>query len=169
MLKFSRGAEVEADQLGVQYLYAAGYDPNGMATMFEKLSAMNKKKSGKLTKLFATHPESLQRRDASLALAARFPEHEEYILSTSEFQRVKAHLMRLSNAKASVAGDIDDSGENGRPTLKRRQPAPDDSTATPSSNDTSDDKKDEQKERPQLNRRGEAPTATPTPAPTPNQ
>jgi hypothetical protein len=173
MLKFSRGAEVEADKLGVQYLYAAGYDPNGMATMFEKLSAMNKKKSGKLTKLFATHPESIERRDASLALAARFPEHEEYVLSTSEFQRVKAHLMRLSNAKSSIAGDIDDSGENGRPTLKRRQQAPDDSTTTTPANtsddknSTSDDKKDEQKERPQLKRRGEAPT--PTPAPSPNQ
>ena len=170
MLKFSRGAEVEADKLGVQYMYAAGYDPNGMATMFEKLSAMNKKKPGKLAKLFATHPESLERRDASLALAARFPEKEEYVLSTSEFQRVKAHLMRLSNAKASVSGDIDDS-DTGRPTLKRRQGGADDSntTSTPSTNSTDDnskDNKDEQKERPQLKRRGEEPT--PTPAPSPN-
>ncbi len=171
MLKFSRGAEVEADKLGVQYMYAAGYDPNGMATMFEKLSVMNKKKPGKLTKLFATHPESLERRDASLALAARFPEKEEYVLSTSEFQRVKAHLMRLSNAKASVSGDIDDS-DTGRPTLKRRQSGSDDpsTTSTPSTNPTEDnskDNKDEQKERPQLKRRGEEPT--PTPAPSPNQ
>ena len=164
MLKFSRGAEVEADKLGVQYMYAAGYDPNGMATMFEKLSAMNKKKPGKLTKLFSTHPQSLERRDASLALAARFPEKEEYVLSTSEFQRVKAHLMRLSNAKASVTGDIDDS-DTGRPTLKRRQSGSDDSTTSTPSTTSTDDKKDEQKERPQLKRRSEEPTPTPTPAP----
>ena len=36
-LKFTRGAEEEADRLGIQYMWAAGYDPNAMATMFEKL------------------------------------------------------------------------------------------------------------------------------------
>src|ERR1044072_6988789 len=38
-MKFSRSAEEEADKLGVQYMYAAGYDPGAMATMFEKLEA----------------------------------------------------------------------------------------------------------------------------------
>ncbi|HMS43202.1 MAG TPA: M48 family metalloprotease, partial [Pyrinomonadaceae bacterium] len=72
--KFSRGAEEEADRLGVQYLYAAGYDPTAMATMFEKLAAKNQKKPGTLSKLFSTHPQSIQRRDDSLALVGRFPE-----------------------------------------------------------------------------------------------
>ena len=71
-----------------------------MATMFEKLASKNKKKPGTLSKLFSTHPQSIERRDKSLALVARFPEKEEYVISTSEFQRVKAHLFRLSNAKA---------------------------------------------------------------------
>ena len=93
-LKFSRGAEEEADRLGVQYLYAAGYDPTGMATMFEKLASQNKKKPGTVAKLFSTHPESINRRDTTLALVARFPEKEEYVISTSEFQRVKEHLMK---------------------------------------------------------------------------
>src|SRR6185436_17722427 len=53
-LKFSRAAESEADNLGVQYLYAAGYDPTALATMFEKLEAQNKKKPGTIAKLFAT-------------------------------------------------------------------------------------------------------------------
>src|SRR5215213_9796107 len=43
-LKFTRGAEMEADSLGVQYLYASGYDPTAMSTMFEKLASQNKKK-----------------------------------------------------------------------------------------------------------------------------
>ena len=131
-MKFSRGAEEEADRLGVQYLWAAGYDPGGMSTMFEKLLAKNKKKPGTLSKLFATHPQTADRMEASRALVARFPERDEYVLSTSEFQRVKGRLMRLSNAKASTAGDIgrDDSGSApGRPTLKRRSPTPDDTTA----------------------------------------
>ena len=74
MLKFSRGAEEEADKLGVQYLYASGYDPTSMSTMFEKLASKNKKKPGSLSKLFSSHPQSVERRDSSLALVARFPE-----------------------------------------------------------------------------------------------
>ncbi len=159
LLKFTRGAEVEADSLGVQYLYASGYDPTAMGTMFEKLASKNKKKPGSVAKLFSTHPQSLDRRDETLSLVSRFPEKEEYVISTSEFQRVKAHLLRLSNAKAGVTGDIDE-GEPGKPTLKRRSPEPD---ATDGSGDSSSDKKDSP---PQLKKRGEpTPSATPTPTP----
>ena len=132
-MKFSRSAEEEADRLGVQYMYAAGYDPSAMATMFEKLEAKNKKKPGLISRAFASHPAPPERRAAALALAARFPEHDEYVISTSEFQRVKARLLRLSNARASTAGALPgaDEGAPGRPTLKRRQPTPDDSTTNP--------------------------------------
>jgi predicted Zn-dependent protease len=131
-MKFSRGAEEEADRLGVQYMYAAGYDPGAMATMFEKLEAKNKKKPGFISRAFATHPAPPDRRASAQALAARFPEHDEYVISSSEFQRVKGRLLRLSNARASTAGAIQagDDGAPGRPTLKRRQPTPDDTTTT---------------------------------------
>jgi len=122
-LKFSRGSETEADRLGVQYMYAAGYDPTAMATMFEKLAAQNKKKPGTLAKLFATHPQSVDRRDTVLGLIARFSERDEYVISSSEFQRVKGRLLRLSNARASTTPDLDEGG-NARPTLKRRSPEP---------------------------------------------
>lgn len=158
-LKFTRGAEMEADTLGVQYLYASGYDPTAMSTMFEKLASQNKKKAGTLTKLFSSHPQSLDRRDASLGLVARFPEKEEYIISTSEFQRVKAYLLRLTNAKAGVTSDIEE-GDPGRPTLKKRQPdAPD---ADPTTNGSSSSSSSEP---PKLKKRGEEPAATPTPKP----
>ena len=132
-MKFSRGAEEEADKLGVQYLYASGYDPGAMATMFEKLEAKNKKKPGFIARAFSTHPAPPDRRAAAVALAARFPEHEEYVISSSEFQRVKGRLLRLSNARAattSIAAS-EDGNAPGRPTLKRRQPTPDDPSATP--------------------------------------
>ena len=96
-MKFSRSAEEEADRLGVQYMWAAGYDPTAMATMFEKLEAKNKKKPGLISRAFASHPAPPERRASALALAARFPEHDEYVISTSDFQRVKAKLLRLSN------------------------------------------------------------------------
>ncbi len=122
-MKFSRGSETEADRLGVQYMYAAGYDPTAMATMFEKLAAQSKKKPNTLSKLFATHPQSVDRRESVLGLISRFSERDEYVISSSEFQRVKARLLRLSNARASATPDIDEAGDT-RPTLKRRSPEP---------------------------------------------
>ncbi len=157
-LQFSRGAESEADVLGVQYLYASGYDPTAMSTMFEKLSAKNKKKPGTISKIFATHPQSTDRRDASLALVARFPEKEEYIISTSEFQRVKAHLLKITNARAGVTSDIDEDG-NQKPTLKRRQPESSDPAADPDKGSSSSEGP------PQLKKRGEEPAPTATPKP----
>ncbi|CAN5834395.1 hypothetical protein BH20ACI4_BH20ACI4_20240 [soil metagenome] len=155
MLKFTRGAEEEADKLGVQYLYASGYDPTAMATMFEKLASKNKKKPGSLAKLFTMHPQSDDRRDSSLALVARFPEREEYVISTSEFQKVKKHLERVSNAKATIGIDIDE-GET-RPTLKRREPAPDSTTTT--DGDSSSTSKEGP---PKLKKRGDPePTSSP--------
>jgi beta-barrel assembly-enhancing protease len=149
-MKFSRSAESEADMLGVEYLWAAGYDPNAMSTMFEKLAAQNKKKPGTFSKLFETHPQSVDRMEATRALVARFPEKEEYVENTSEFQRVKARLLRLSNAKASTAGDLGagDNGAPGRPTLKRRSPSADDTTS-PADQTKPAEKKDD---RPTLKR-----------------
>ena len=162
-LKFSRGAEEEADRLGVQYMWAAGYDPNAMATMFEKLEAKNKKKPGTISKLFMSHPAPPERRAAAIALAARFPEREEYVISSSEFQRVKNRLLRLSNARASSSGAIagTDDGTPGRPTLKRRQPTPDDSTTSPDGTP----KPDSSKPAPPTLRRDPQPQATPSPQP----
>jgi Zn-dependent protease with chaperone function len=164
-MKFSRNAESEADKLGVQYLYAAGYDPNALATMFEKLSAQNKKKPGTISKLFASHPQPPERRAASLSLVSRFPERDEYMISTSEFQKVKARLMRLSNARATTAGNIaaDDDGTPGRPTLKRRQPPAPDQTGTSDSGTTPSEQKPS--DPPKLKRNtGDAPSTTTQPS-----
>jgi predicted Zn-dependent protease len=150
-MKFSRDAESEADILGVQYLWAAGYDPGAMSTMFEKLQAKNKKKPGTISRLFTSHPQPPDRVEATRNLVARFPDREEYVLSTSEFQRVKARLLRLSNARTSTAGDIapGEDGAPGRPTLKRRSPTPDDPSSTDGTTGTEEKKPD----APQLKRR----------------
>jgi predicted Zn-dependent protease len=126
---FSRAAEEEADRLGVQYLYAAGYDPNGMASMFEKLAAQSKSKPNSISKLFSTHPQSIERKDASIALVARFPERDEYKISSSDFNRVKAHLLRMTNVQEGVPGE-DDEGDPSKPTLRRRSQEPDPSKGT---------------------------------------
>lgn len=158
-LKFTRSAEMEADNLGVQYLYASGYDPTAMSTMFEKLASQNKKKPGSIQRMFSTHPPSLERRDESLRLVSRFAEREEYVITTSEFQRVKRHLMRLTNSKASISGDFDDPVD-AKPTLKKRQPEsaePTDPTTDSSSSDGP----------PKLKRRDEPISPQPSPSPLP--
>jgi beta-barrel assembly-enhancing protease len=159
-MKFNRSAESEADMLGVEYLWAAGYDPGAMSTMFEKLAAKNKKKPGTFSKLFESHPQSLDRMEATRQLVARFPDKEEYVLSTSEFQRVKGRLLRLSNARASSAGDIGpgSDGAPGRPTLKRRSPGADES-GTPADGTTTPAEK--KSDAPQLKRRADDQQQTP--------
>jgi beta-barrel assembly-enhancing protease len=169
-MKFSRSAEEEADKLGVQYMYAAGYDPNAMATMFEKLMAKNQKKPGFISKAFSSHPMAADRRLAAVTLAARFPDREEYVISTSEFQRVKGRLLRLSNARATTNGALpasSDDGTPGRPTLKRRQPAPDDTTTTPTTDDNNQPSGTKPSDPPKL-KRNDGSTPTTNPSQTPN-
>ena len=117
-LKFSRNAEYEADSLGAQYMWAAGYDPRALGDFFEKLQGKEKKKPGTLARLFSTHPISGDRLMRVNELVGRFPGREEYVFTTSEFDRVKAHLLQITNAP-SVTGAPRDTGPQ-RPTLKRR-------------------------------------------------
>src|ERR1039458_2682509 len=60
-LKFSRSFEREADLLGLQYLYAAGYDPTAFVDFFERMEAMEKKKPGTVSELFRSHPNMATR------------------------------------------------------------------------------------------------------------
>jgi predicted Zn-dependent protease len=122
-LKFGRSAEYEADTLGVQYLWATGYDPHAMATFFEKLQAQDKKKPGTIAKIFSTHPMVGDRIDKVNALIDRFPERSEYTINTSEFQQVKGRLIAFTNARATGGrGGVVSEADSKRPTLKKRQP-----------------------------------------------
>jgi predicted Zn-dependent protease len=56
MASFSRGAEREADGLGVRYMAGAGYDPEGLATMFEELFRQRQRQPGAVEQFFSTHP-----------------------------------------------------------------------------------------------------------------
>lgn len=159
-LKFSRTAEEEADMLAVQYLWASGYDPNAMATFFEKLQAKEKKKPGTIAKIFSTHPVVGDRIDKVKALMARFPERSEYTINTSEFNQVKGRLITLTNARASVsarAGGTSSERDDKRPTLKRRQPAPPEGAPPDATNSSGSSTGGEEpkSERPTLRRRGE--------------
>jgi len=155
-LKFGRNAEYEADMLGAQYLWATGYDPNAMATFFEKLQAQEKKKPGTMARVFMTHPMVGDRIDKVNALIARFPDRGEYTMNTSEFQVVKSRLVAFTNARATGGRGGSGPAEDKRPTLKRRQPAPPEG-ADPAATGGDQDQK-APAERPSLRRKeGEAP------------
>jgi len=141
-LRFSRGFEAQADYLGVEYMYKAGYDPQAFISFFEKVQAQEKKKPGTISKAFATHPQTPDRIEKSQEEIARIlPAKQEYTVTTSEFDNVKSRLAALENkhklnndekdgkkpslrrASSTDKNGSDDKGANddGRPTLKRRQ------------------------------------------------
>ena len=56
MARFSRADEKEADDLGLQFMTSAGYDPHGMLDMFQKLLSLENGRPGAVDKFFADHP-----------------------------------------------------------------------------------------------------------------
>jgi len=149
-LKFSRDFEAQADYLGLQYMYKAGYDPQAFISFFEKIKAQEKKKPGTVAKAFATHPQTPDRIEKSQQeirniLATR----PEYIVNTSEFNEVKARLAALENRKkVNVADDVN------RPTLRKTQTA--DSSAGQNGQTSKPDD-----DRPTLSKRDDDYTASP--------
>jgi beta-barrel assembly-enhancing protease len=138
-LKFSRGFEAEADYLGVEYMYRAGYDPSAFVSFFEKLQAMEKKKPGTISKAFETHPQTADRIEKSQEEIRKvLPSKAQYVVTTSEFDDVKARLASIENRhkvldqkdankpslRRTSAGSDPNAGDNksddDRPTLKRR-------------------------------------------------
>ncbi len=146
-MKFQRNFEAEADYLGLQYMYKTGYDPQAFISFFEKIQAKEKKKPGTIAKAFASHPQTPDRIEASQKeIATILPARPQYIVSTSEFDDVKARLATIENRhkvieqkdgskpslrrasttdQTSGTGSSGGSGDDDRPTLKRRDDSPD--------------------------------------------
>ncbi|MGA2688727.1 MAG: M48 family metalloprotease [Candidatus Korobacteraceae bacterium] len=115
-MKFSRNFEAEADFLGMEYMYKAGYDPQSFISFFEKIEAQEKKKPGTLAKAFASHPMTPDRvASAQNEMKNVLPARSEYIVDTSEFQLVKGRLASLEN-RHKLQNDKDNKD---RPTLRR--------------------------------------------------
>ena len=137
-MSFQRGFEAEADYLGIQYMYKAGYDPAAMISFFEKIEAQEKKKPGFMDKTFASHPQTPDRIEASQKeISTILPAKAEYTIDTSEFDQVKSRLAEIENrhkvldkkagsgpslrrASSKNGSDNGQSTDDGPPTLKRR-------------------------------------------------
>jgi predicted Zn-dependent protease len=116
-LKFSRDQEREADYLGLQYMYKAGYDPNAFVSFFEKLQAQERRRPGSIPKIFSDHPPTPERvQKAQEEIQTILPAKDEYIVTTSEFDLVKARLGRIENRLK-----LDEKkGAADKPTLRTR-------------------------------------------------
>jgi predicted Zn-dependent protease len=138
-MKFQRNFEAEADYLGLQYMYKTGYDPQAFVSFFEKLQAKEKKKPGTLAKAFASHPQTPDRIEKSQEEIGKIlPARVQYVVSTSEFDDVKARLAMIENrhkvlddkegnrpslrrtSTTDKSGGTDKTSDDDRPTLKRR-------------------------------------------------
>jgi beta-barrel assembly-enhancing protease len=139
-LQFSRDFEEQADFLGVQYMYRAGYDPQAFVTIFEKLENLQKTKPNLFAKAFSTHPQTPDRIEATQKeIATILPPRDEYVVTTSEFDDVKARLARIENKRKLQNG-----GTSNQPTLRR---------ANSSNNDPNDSNTQSGDDRPTLQRR----------------
>ncbi len=97
MLGVSREFELEADQLGVQYAWNAGFDPNGFIKFFDKMAT----KEGYVNGLswFRTHPPFYQRMVQSKREILFLPAKEGLIENSPDFDQMKAELKKVT-AKA---------------------------------------------------------------------
>jgi len=141
-LHFSRGFEAEADYLGIEYMYRAGYDPSAFVSFFEKIQAMEKKKPGTLSKAFDTHPQTPDRIEKSQEEIRKIlPAKPQYVVTTSEFDEVKARLAAIENKHKLI-----DEKDGNKPSLRR--------TSNSSDTSSTDTKTDD--DRPTLKRRDDS-------------
>jgi predicted Zn-dependent protease len=113
-LSFARKDESEADYLGVQYLYAAGYDPTGALSIFEKMEALERRQPGTISRAFSTHPMDADRMARTEnEIQAILPPRNQYLVNTSDYTAIRQRLMARETAQPKSSPE--------QPTLKTGQ------------------------------------------------
>ncbi len=119
-LQFSREFEAQADFLGTQYMYHAGYDPQALISFFEKIDNLEKRKPGAIAKAFETHPQTPDRiARTQEEIATLLPPRNQYLETTSEFDDVKARLALIEHKRK-----LDDKKKGNGPTLRKASTDP---------------------------------------------
>jgi Zn-dependent protease with chaperone function len=145
--KFSRDAEYEADLLGIEYAYSAGYDPEALLVALEKLHVLELNRSAmyaqipgysfftkipfhnKIAHSFSSYPQMDERiRRLQAEITTFLPDRKEYIIDTNEFQEIKSRLRELQGPLQLRRHSDGEDGPKG-PVL-RRAPQQDDVEAS---------------------------------------
>lgn len=131
-LKFNRADEAEADYLGIQYMYKAGYDPNSYVAFFGKIMQQERRQPGSVPNIFMDHPPTPDRIVKSVEeIKGILPKRDEYLVTTSEFKDVKARLQTVVAVLRK--------GQKPGPTLIKRKPTDTTGTQNGGDNKTNDD------------------------------
>ena len=105
-LQYQRDFEEQADWLGVQYMYRAGYDPQQLIAFFQKIEALQKTKPRLISKTFSSHPQTPGRVERTeREIATILPPRPEYVVDTSEFHAIQARLTRMENRRPLQNGE----------------------------------------------------------------
>ena len=108
LLGVSREYEMEADQLGLQYAWNAGYDPSGFTLFFDKIATREGYVNG--ASWFRTHPPFYRRMVDTRREIMFLPEKPDLIVQTSAFEQMKKDLVPVVEASKKE--------EMKRPSLK---------------------------------------------------
>ena len=91
MARFSRADEKQADDMGLELTTRAGFNPNGMLEMFQKLLALEKSRPGAVERFFSDHPMTEDRiKDIQKRITAMGSPNG--IVDEPEYQAVRASL-----------------------------------------------------------------------------
>jgi hypothetical protein len=103
LLRYSRTAESQADVMGTQVLYDAGYDPRAMAQFFEKLEGESKGKNP--PEFFSDHPNPehrVGRVDEEVEKLGVVPPNAKR--DSAEFEAIKREVLALPVVKKPTSG-----------------------------------------------------------------
>lgn len=130
-MKLSRDSEREADLLGLEYTYSAGYDPAAFVQFFETLQSRQKHKPPKFFgMMFTAHPMDADRiKRAQTVITSLLPEKSDYVIDTSDFRAAKERLFQVIHQPCTDASGMpillgagqkcgDKAAPKGRPTLR---------------------------------------------------
>ena len=90
MMKYSRTAETEADLMGAQIMYDAGFNPQAMVTFFDKLQQQG---GAGVPQFLSDHPDPGDRAQTIQKVISRFPP-KQYILDTPQYQQVRQDALK---------------------------------------------------------------------------
>jgi hypothetical protein len=116
LLRYSRSSETQADVMGTQVLYDAGYDPRALAQFFEKIEADSKGQNP--PEFFSDHPNPehrVERVDEEIEKMGGLP--AKIKKDSAEFETIKREVQALPVVKKETLGGAPIARPIGPPAL----------------------------------------------------